>query len=107
MWDAMRYVASSMPWNEQPRWITAIRADTGELLWKKEHRVAPLTLTCSADSVLFFDGERVVSLDRKSGETGWRSGKLNSGFPKALFSRAPKKVKEVWRPEKTKTGEKR
>lgn len=104
MWNAMRYVASSMPWNEQPRWITAIRIDTGELLWKKEHRVAPLTLTCSADSVLFFDGERVVRLNRKSGETGWRSGKLTSGFPKALFSRAPQKVKEVWRPEKTKTA---
>ncbi|MHC4505944.1 MAG: outer membrane protein assembly factor BamB family protein, partial [Planctomycetota bacterium] len=104
MWDAMRNAASSMPWDERPRLVTAIQADTGRVLWRKEHRVAPLTLACAPRNVLFFDGERIVCLDRKSGDETWRSDKLNTGFPLAHFTKSVQKNTQKWRPPSTKTS---
>ena len=64
---------SEWPWDKKARPIAAIRADTGEVLWKKERPVAHLTLTADAERVLFHDGERIVCLDRGNGGELWKS----------------------------------
>lgn len=68
-----RRVAQEFHWNEQPRQIKAYDAGTGDLLWSKETKVAPLTLTADPTNVLFSDGEKVVCVDKYTGEVTWNS----------------------------------
>jgi outer membrane protein assembly factor BamB len=60
-------------WDEAKRKVTAVRADTGEVLWTSEQRVLPTTLAADAKRVAFHDGESVVCLDRTTGNEIWRS----------------------------------
>ena len=61
------------PWAEDPTWVVAVTADTGDVLWKKKSVTLPLTLAVDGRRVYFHDGEEVVALDRKSGEQLWAS----------------------------------
>ena len=64
--------------------IKAIKPDTGALLWRwpreGTHNITPLTLAASDDSVYFQQADRVVCLDRDTGETRWNveTGKLDA-----------------------------
>jgi len=71
--ESKRRVGREFPWNEKERKIVAIEADTGKILWEKECRIVPLTLTADEKHVLFHDGESVVCLNRENGEQLWRS----------------------------------
>jgi len=66
-------VMEQWPWNEKPRHVLAVRAETGEVLWDEEHRVVPVTLAADARRVYFHDGDRVVALNRNTGEKAWTS----------------------------------
>jgi len=74
--EAKQRVANTWPWDEEDRWITAIRANTGKLLWRKKRRVIPLTLAADSEHVFFHDGERVVCLSRATGDEVWRSAQV-------------------------------
>ena len=73
VWDNTKRANKEWEWDEAPRWIMAVQADTGEVLWKQQRRVAPLTLALDGDRVYFYDGEKVVGLQRKSGKEAWAS----------------------------------
>ncbi|MFH1718953.1 MAG: PQQ-binding-like beta-propeller repeat protein, partial [Planctomycetota bacterium] len=60
-------------WDESPRKIAAVRADSGEVLWTHRSRVLPATLAADRKRVVFHDGESIVCLDRNNGENVWRS----------------------------------
>lgn len=61
-------------WTEQERTLMAVRADTGEELWEKTWPwVVPGSLAVGGGRVVFFDGERVVALNRKTGSQLWQS----------------------------------
>ena len=60
-------------WDEAERKLTAIRADTGKVLWTMRKRVLPLTLSADAKHAVFHDGQSVVCLDGKTGKQTWRS----------------------------------
>lgn len=64
-------VAGEFHWNEQPRELMAIDADTGQSRWQKTTTVAPMTLCADGEHVLYHDGERVVCLDLANGEPIW------------------------------------
>jgi len=69
-------------WTEQKRTLMAVRADTGEKLWEREWRwVVPGSMSVGGGRVVFFDGERVVALDRKTGGELWRSEALGKRSP--------------------------
>ncbi|MFC1718606.1 PQQ-binding-like beta-propeller repeat protein [Candidatus Poribacteria bacterium] len=57
--------------------LLALNADTGSLIWKKEHEeiawMRPLSLSALGDRVFFQKGGKVVSLDLKTGEELWAS----------------------------------
>jgi outer membrane protein assembly factor BamB len=59
------------PWNEEPRQLRAIEADSGNLLWTAEYPVAPLTPAVDSQGIYFHDGEKVIGLDRKTGKKLW------------------------------------
>ncbi|MEM7144632.1 MAG: PQQ-binding-like beta-propeller repeat protein [Verrucomicrobiota bacterium] len=70
-------VRSEYQWNEKPRKVVAIDAETGKLLWDKESIVAPLTLTADDDRVFYHDGTKVVCLERGGGEEVWSSDSVD------------------------------
>jgi outer membrane protein assembly factor BamB len=71
--QAKTYVADGWPWDEANRYITAIEADTGVVLWQREYPVAPMTLAADANGVFFHDAEKIVCLNRHTGEQLWAS----------------------------------
>ncbi|WP_182870943.1 outer membrane protein assembly factor BamB family protein [Stieleria mannarensis] len=60
-------------WNEEPRVLMAFQASTGKQLWAKKTKVSPLTLAAKDSQLFFHDGERIVSLDGRSGDVVWES----------------------------------
>lgn len=71
--QAKTRVAKEWPWDERPRRIMAIKADTGRVLWSKKFRVVPLTLAADQKRLLFHDGEKIICLNRSNGEQLWAS----------------------------------
>ena len=76
-------VARDWPWDEKPRRILAVRADTGEVLWRHSSPVVPLTLAADGARVYFHDGERIVAWNRRTGQPEWRSSPVErrAGIP--------------------------
>lgn len=66
-------IMEKFPWDEKPRQFQAIDADTGEVLWKTEYAIAPLTPAVDGSRVYFHDGKKLIALDRKTGEHLWSS----------------------------------
>ncbi len=60
-------------WNEEPRVLMAFDAQSGKQLWAKQTKVSPLTLAADDTNVFFHDGEKLVSLNQKSGEVQWET----------------------------------
>ena len=60
-------------WNETPRVIMSYDTATGKQQWARQSRVSPLTLTADDKRVYFHDGEKLVTLDRQTGEPVWSS----------------------------------
>ena len=58
--------------------MVAVEAASGKPLWNRpQPDVLPLTLTADAERVLFHNGEKIVCLDRRTGEPRWSSEPLN------------------------------
>ncbi|MEA3224833.1 MAG: PQQ-binding-like beta-propeller repeat protein, partial [Planctomycetota bacterium] len=79
--DERDRVALEWPWDEKERWIAAIKADTGDVLWRKKQKVVPLTLAADGKRVVLYDGERIVGLDKANGEQLWRSVPIEKASP--------------------------
>ncbi len=60
-------------WNEEPRVVMAFDASSGKPLWAKKTVVSPLTLAADASRLYLHDGEKVISLDQKSGDVAWET----------------------------------
>jgi outer membrane protein assembly factor BamB len=60
-------------WNEEPRVIMAYDAKTGQQLWGKQTKISPLSLSANDSQIFFHDGEKLVSLDGRSGDPAWES----------------------------------
>lgn len=55
------------------RHIIALDAETGKTLWNVEYPVEPLTLAADDKCVYFHNWDRIICLDRKTGEKKWQS----------------------------------
>jgi len=71
-------------WNRKTRTLLAMKPDSGEVLWRVEDSVAPLTLAADNRQVVYHDGDKVVCLDRASGKVRWTSDTL--GVKDSRFS---------------------
>ncbi|UCG58058.1 MAG: PQQ-binding-like beta-propeller repeat protein [Phycisphaerales bacterium] len=60
-------------WDETPRQIMAVDADSGQVLWQSEQQVLPGTLAADSRRVYFHNGASVVCLDHNTGSEIWRS----------------------------------
>ena len=66
-------LANKMFWNEDPRILMAVDAETGRTLWAKQTKISPLTLAADNSRVYFHDGERLISVDHRSGKVAWET----------------------------------
>jgi outer membrane protein assembly factor BamB len=62
-------VETEFNWDGKPRVLHAIEADTGKVLWKKEDRIAPITLSLDDKRAVYYNGDGLACLDVKTGET--------------------------------------
>ena len=53
--------------------VIALNANDGQVLWKREYPIEPLTLAVDDRNVYFHNWNRVVCLDRKTGKEKWQS----------------------------------
>lgn len=83
VWSNTNRANKEWAWDGEERSIMAIDAQSGSLRWKHESRVAPLTLAVDAQRVVFYDGEKVIGLDRKTGSQLWVSEPITrkAAFP--------------------------
>ncbi len=59
---------------KQPeRLVVAVEADTGEIRWRHQTHIAPLTLACAGGRVYYYNGDDVVALDAGTGSQTWRT----------------------------------
>lgn len=73
VWDSTSRANKDWAWDEKPRSIVAVEAGSGKLLWQRTAKVAPLAFSADHNRVCYHDGERIVSLDRKTGKVQWTS----------------------------------
>ncbi len=64
-------VAQEWAWNEKPRVLMAIDAESGRLIWQQQTQVAPFSLAVGESDVVYHDGTQLVRLDRDSGKPLW------------------------------------
>jgi outer membrane protein assembly factor BamB len=63
-------------WTEAPRTIMAIDPDSGRVLWQKESGLVSLSLAADGRRVIFHDGQKILCLDRNTGQSLWASEPL-------------------------------
>ncbi len=74
VWNGTKRVNSQHLWDQQPeRILTAVRVETGEVLWTQADKIVGLTLAVDGPRVYYHDGRRLVARDRASGRELWRS----------------------------------
>ncbi|MFP4058135.1 MAG: PQQ-binding-like beta-propeller repeat protein [Candidatus Brocadiia bacterium] len=73
-------------WDGSPSRILAVRADSGQVLWRRETPLSPSTLAADAQRVYYHDVDKVVALDRKTGEESWASEPMPVWAAKAVRS---------------------
>jgi outer membrane protein assembly factor BamB len=79
------------PWDDHARNLMAVKADSGEVIWEKETKMIPLTLTADEKGVYYHDGDSIIRLSRKDGSEIWtsepvtRREKIQSNFGPTLI----------------------
>ncbi len=74
-------------WDEKPRKIMAIQAESGDVLWTYNSCVLPNTLASKGQSVYFHNGEKIVCLNTQNGDETWISKPISrSEEIKSFFS---------------------
>jgi outer membrane protein assembly factor BamB len=73
-------------WTAQKRALMAVDVDTGETIWERAWPwVVPGCLAVDEGRVVFFDGERVVALDRETGSERWQSEAFGQRSPVPIY----------------------
>ncbi|MBD3314543.1 MAG: PQQ-binding-like beta-propeller repeat protein [Chitinivibrionales bacterium] len=78
---AMETVELNYPWDGDMRKIRAVNPSNGNLLWSKDVPVAPATMACRDNKLVFFNGDKVICLDRHSGDQLWSSIAVGAKSP--------------------------
>ena len=74
--DVTRSSGRDWNWDEKPRHLVALNAETGKPLWQHTEPVAPTTLACTAGRVYFHNGNEILCLDAANGSKLWNSKPL-------------------------------
>ncbi len=73
VWDRAEEARTDWAWSKKPGRILALDIKSGKADWTKEYPVGPLSLSADTGSVYFYNGSKLISLDRGTGEEKWQS----------------------------------
>ncbi|MBL7223492.1 MAG: PQQ-binding-like beta-propeller repeat protein [Candidatus Brocadiae bacterium] len=73
-------------WAGMPGTVMAVQAATGKTLWRMDTTVSPSTLAADARHAYVHDGQKVLAIDRKTGQQAWASEPLPVWSPQAVQS---------------------
>lgn len=73
VWDNSEMARTEWAWSRKPGQIMALGLSSGQPQWTKEYPVGPLSLSADEKSVYFYEGSKLISLDRGTGEENWQS----------------------------------
>ncbi|MBL7187421.1 MAG: PQQ-binding-like beta-propeller repeat protein [Phycisphaerae bacterium] len=72
-WTEQGRASKRWGWDETVDVLKALDAKTGELLWKLDSKIVPMSLAADAERVVYHDGEAVVCIAQGTGERLWRT----------------------------------
>jgi outer membrane protein assembly factor BamB len=78
VWSNADWARAQWAWNRDPGQIMAINMSDGKKLWSKEYPVAPLSLSADSEAVYFYDGSKLISLNRNNGTENWQTEEIPS-----------------------------
>ena len=78
VWDRAEEARTDWAWSKEPGQIMALDMASGNAEWTKEYPVGPLSLSADAKAVYFYNGEKLVSLNRKTGNENWHSDPITT-----------------------------
>ncbi len=73
VWEAGDEAKVEYAWDDRARSIIAVDEASGAVLWERRYPVVQLTPAVDETQVYFYDGEKVVALDKRSGLEKWTS----------------------------------
>jgi outer membrane protein assembly factor BamB len=76
VWGNADWARLEWAWGGQSGKIMAMNMSDGDVLWTKEYPVAPLSISADPNSVYFYDGTKLICLNRHTGEENWQSEAL-------------------------------
>jgi outer membrane protein assembly factor BamB len=78
VWDNADWARAEWAWDKEPAQIMAIDLSNGNALWTKQSPIAPLSLSADSKAVYFYDGSKLIGLDRNSGKEKWQSDTIKT-----------------------------
>ncbi|HUV62766.1 MAG TPA: PQQ-binding-like beta-propeller repeat protein, partial [Sedimentisphaerales bacterium] len=72
-WAEQNRASARWGWDETVDALMAVDAGTGEVLWKVESRIVPMSLAADGSRVVYHDGEAVVCIEQTTGNQLWRT----------------------------------
>ena len=72
-WTERDRASKRWGWDATVDELMAVDAGTGDVLWKHESRIVPMSLAADAQRVVFHDGEAVVCIEAGTGSQLWRT----------------------------------
>ncbi len=70
-------VRNEWAWQGKKRFLVALNAETGAVLWRQNDAVIPLTMTAAGDGVFYHDGTSIIRRNASTGETMWKSAPVS------------------------------
>jgi len=72
-WTERDRASKRWGWGETVDKLMAVEAKTGDILWKLEGKVVPMSLAADGKRVVYHDGEAVVCIEHGTGRKLWRT----------------------------------
>jgi len=72
-WTERDRASKRWGWDATIDELMAVDAGTGNILWKHESRIVPMSLAADGQRVVFHDGEAVVCIEAGTGSQLWRT----------------------------------
>ena len=78
VWNNMYAANSEYAWSKLPEKIMAVDISSGNVLWTEETPICPMSLSADSKAVYYYNGDKIISLLRDTGEKRWESQEQNS-----------------------------
>ncbi|MDP7287370.1 MAG: PQQ-binding-like beta-propeller repeat protein [Phycisphaerae bacterium] len=76
-WTVGNNVLRKRTLGDKKRTVMAINAKSGEVLWSRQTTIAPASLAVKGDRLAYYDSQKIVCLETKTGKPKWTSEQID------------------------------